>query len=363
MEPHPVPQNIIDVEFKLFGSFTLKQFSKILVGCLIGVGIFFININPIIKFPIIFLIVVLGFGLAIVPNLGIWMIGFIKTIFVSPRYVWSKRPTIPELLAPDTNKKQVVNDRSVAVMTKQNLDIHEMPPQSQSRYDIFEEKPQDTNDLFFKVYEGIYGQNALASRNNPFGNKVVVSSPVKKTESSTSPAQFLSRAVQSIDINIIKPKPKQLQTKEDYIAELERLRNEFESLDKGASDYQQRSQVLIGTMNNIYAEYKIKVGVDTHAALGPDVSQTAAVKSGKVINGIVVSKNNEPVPNAEIYLTNLFYSKTYKTVSLQNGRFSTNIPIPQGDYDIRVAKYGAKFHTYKIKISDQKPPAFKFREK
>lgn len=353
-----MPQNIIDVEFKLFGSFTLRQFSKILIGCLAGVGLFFLNINPLIKFPLIFGVVVVGFGLAIVPNLGVWIKGFIRTVFISPRYVWVKKPTIPELLLPET-KKTVVNDRSVAVASKSDLNIHEIPLKSQlPNYDIFEEKPQDTNDLFFRVYEGIYGQNALASRKNPFGNNVVAATPQKKSN-----GNFLSRAVQSIDIGIIKPKSRTYKTKEDYISELERLRVEFESLDKSAPDYQAKSQDLIVRMNAIYAEYKAKIGAESQSALGPQISQTAAVKTGKVLNGIVVAKDNKPIPNVEIYLTNLFFRKTYKTISLQNGRFSTNVPIPQGDYDVRLAKYGLKFHTYKLKIGDQKPPAYKFREK
>ena len=116
-------------------------------------------------------------------------------------------------------------------------------------------------------------------------------------------------------------------------------------------------------MNQVYSEYKSKVGSTSKTILKEEAPKILATQNGKIINGIVVAKNDSPIPNVEIYFKNLFYNKTYKTISMGDGRFSTNIQIPQGDYDIRLSKYGMKFHNYKINISNQKPPAYKFREK
>lgn len=358
MEPHPVPQNIIDVEFKLFGSFTLKQFSKILIGCLIGVGLFFININPIIKFPLIFGSVIIGIGLAIVPNLRVWMIGFIKALIISPRYVWLKQASIPELLQEKTVEKKASDSAELkATLSKRKLDIDELP--MSVRYDVSEdsEEPGGTNEIFLKAYENMYGKNASAPV------QAVMAKDSSKLENKNFASQFLSRAVQSIDINLIKPKEKVLKTRDDYLNELEMLKVDFNSLDRNAPDYKIKEQEIADRMNKVYSEFKSKVGINTAAVLQPNASQEAAAQSGKIINGIIVSLNDEPIGNAEIFLTNLFYNKKYKTVSGSDGRFSTHIPVPQGEYDIKIVKDSLRFHNYNIKISDQKPPAFKFREK
>jgi hypothetical protein len=39
MRQHPIPHNILDIEFKLFGKFSAKQFGYIAIGAVTG-GIF-----------------------------------------------------------------------------------------------------------------------------------------------------------------------------------------------------------------------------------------------------------------------------------------------------------------------------------
>jgi hypothetical protein len=126
MEPHPVPQNILDIEFKLFGAFTLSQFGKILIGCMGGVAIFFLlNINPLVKIPLILISVGTGVLMAIIPNFGTWLGGFIKALFISPRYVWVKETSTPELL----QRKKISdpkNDLEVSsAMNKKKLNIED----------------------------------------------------------------------------------------------------------------------------------------------------------------------------------------------------------------------------------------------
>lgn len=360
MEPHPVPQNIIDVEFKLFGSFTLKQFSKILIGGLIGVGIFFLNINLLIKIPLILVAILVGFGLAIVPNLGRLLFGFVKAIFVSPRYVWSKQPSIPEILSSN-EVKSTINDKELqAAISKKRIDIDDIPLDMDD-YDEVEEGVSKNVDksMFLKIYQEMYG-NTLNKENSQF--RIANPTDTEEKESSSLSTRFLGKALQSIDINILKPKKQTTKSAQEYLDELEGLRKEFEEIRNSSFRNPKLEEELVTKMNQLYSEYREKHGQVNFQATSNTVT-IEKPKAGNVINGIVVALNDSPISNAEIFLVNNFLKKTYRTISDDNGRFTTHIPIPIGDYDIRLKKEGIRFHTYKIKISENKPPAYKFREK
>lgn len=360
MEPHPVPQNIIDVEFKLFGSFTLKQFSKILIGGLLGIGIFFLNINLLIKIPLILGAILIGFGLAIVPNLGRLLFGFLKAIFVSPRYVWSKQPSIPEILS-STEVKSSINDKDLqAAISKKKLDIDDIPLDMDD-YDEVEEGVSRNVDksIFLKIYQEMYG-NTLNKQNAEF--KIANPANEKDQESSSLSTRFLGKALQSIDINILKPKKQTIKTAQEYLDELEKLRKEYEEIKRNSFRNPKAEEDLVARMNQLYSEYRQKHGQINFQPSSNTVT-IEKPKMGNIINGIVVSIDDAPISNAEIFLVNNFLKKTYRTISDSNGKFSTHIAIPIGEYDIKLKKEGMKFHTYKIKIGETKPPAYKFREK
>ncbi len=71
MRQHPIPQNVLDVEFKLFTKFTLKEFAYLALG--IGTGGIFLylsirgDIPGIIGIPIFLVLSLIGIFLALVP--------------------------------------------------------------------------------------------------------------------------------------------------------------------------------------------------------------------------------------------------------------------------------------------------------
>src|SRR3989339_2254785 len=81
---HAVPQNIMDVEFKLIGDLTMRQFAYIMVCG--GLAYFTsVSIVGVFKWPVVVLLVLLGLGLAFVPieerGLDEWIANFFKAIF------------------------------------------------------------------------------------------------------------------------------------------------------------------------------------------------------------------------------------------------------------------------------------------
>ncbi|MFZ2664254.1 MAG: PrgI family protein [Patescibacteria group bacterium] len=101
---HPVPQNIMDVEFKLIGDLTMRQFAYLLIFGLSAYFSYLIVIG-IFKWPIVITLALLGIGLAFVPveerGLDEWIVNFFKAINSPTQRIWKKEPQIPSAFLYD----------------------------------------------------------------------------------------------------------------------------------------------------------------------------------------------------------------------------------------------------------------------
>ncbi len=95
---HPVPQNIMDVEFKLIGELTMRQFSYLLVFGLASY-ISFSRVPGLFKVPTAIFFGLLALGLAFVPvgerGLDEWIVNFFKSINSPTQRKWLKEPQLP----------------------------------------------------------------------------------------------------------------------------------------------------------------------------------------------------------------------------------------------------------------------------
>ncbi|MBN1162893.1 PrgI family protein [Patescibacteria group bacterium] len=96
---HAVPQNVMDVEFKLIGDMTLRQFAYLLI-CGISAYVCYTTIVGIFKWPLVIIFTVLGIGLAFVPiqdrGMDEWVMNFVNAMFLPTQRVWKKEPMIPQ---------------------------------------------------------------------------------------------------------------------------------------------------------------------------------------------------------------------------------------------------------------------------
>ena len=93
--PHAVPQNILDVEFKLFGSLTVKQFSYIAGAAFVGLIFYFIfNSLPWLMWPLVLVCIGLGIALALVKinqrPFDVWLTNYIIAVLGSQRSIYHK---------------------------------------------------------------------------------------------------------------------------------------------------------------------------------------------------------------------------------------------------------------------------------
>lgn len=100
MKQHAVPQEIMSVEFNLFGVMNLRQFAYVAGAG--GVGYLAYLIMPgILKWPLAGICVLFGLGLAFVPindqPMDKWVTNFLLALKNPSRRVWKKTPYIPVL--------------------------------------------------------------------------------------------------------------------------------------------------------------------------------------------------------------------------------------------------------------------------
>jgi len=92
---HPVPQNIMEVEFKLIGDMTIRQFSYVAVGGFLCYLIFSGGLPALIRWPLLFLVGFLSLGLAFLPveeqGLDEWIRNFFVATYSPTQRVWGGR--------------------------------------------------------------------------------------------------------------------------------------------------------------------------------------------------------------------------------------------------------------------------------
>lgn len=105
---HPIPQNFMDVEFKIVGDFTVRQFTYL---CVTGIPMYLIFNSPVQSFLKTIILVILGifgFLLVFVPiddrSMDVWIVNFFKSVYSNNRRVWRKTPVIPSTLSMEAIK-------------------------------------------------------------------------------------------------------------------------------------------------------------------------------------------------------------------------------------------------------------------
>ena len=100
---HPIPQNFMDVEFKIVGDFTVRQFTYL---CSTGLPMYLIYSSTLQGFLKTILLIVLGFLgflLVFVPiddrGMDVWIVNFFKSVYAQNRRVWRKTPIVPKTLS------------------------------------------------------------------------------------------------------------------------------------------------------------------------------------------------------------------------------------------------------------------------
>ncbi|MCA9382648.1 PrgI family protein, partial [Candidatus Dojkabacteria bacterium] len=166
MELHAVPQNIMQVEFQLFGDLTIREFSYIAGGGLLAFMVYAINPPFLFKWPFIIMFVLGGIALAKGKynerSMDVYLITFMNALTSSQKMVWKKGSKKSDILA-DSKTKSVTYQ-----VTKNPLQADEHTAGGVGVVKAFQQMNLDVdsadsalenrvNTLFDSMYAGTYG--------------------------------------------------------------------------------------------------------------------------------------------------------------------------------------------------------------
>jgi len=326
MERHPVPQNLMDVEFKLFGALTIRQFAYLAGGCLLGVMFYFSSIPSILKIIFVGLSVGTGFFLSLVKINGqpstVWLSNFLISLIVPQERLWRKTASVPEILK---------NDQSLKVKTdKDVVRILSLPAKINNIHDISGEQ-ENKKDKEVEEEEKSQLQKIDEHFNFLFDKLPnIPTTPVNTNK----PGEFTKEKTE------IKPEDLPITPREDTIA----LKTSPED-SKGDVVYKTDSYVA-----------KVK---PIESEVNRPLSKVSQIVNNNYIKGIVENKLKQPIANAKISFLD-FNNQLVKTVtSGSSGVFFTETPLKSGQYYVDTVCEGYKFNRGIIKLSGEKEYLFK----
>lgn len=99
VKQHAVPQNIMQVEFKVIGDLTMRQFFYLVIASILAFAFYKSNLPYIVKMPLSVGMALVGIAVAFLPvgDRGVdqWIANFIAAIYSPTQRVWRKEPAVP----------------------------------------------------------------------------------------------------------------------------------------------------------------------------------------------------------------------------------------------------------------------------
>lgn len=158
----------MDVEFKLFGSLTVRQFMSLAGGIIFAALIYFMRLPIILSFPVMGFSVILGLGMAFMTVNGQpfsrWFKNFVVAMFSSQKYVWKKTPQAPKALNYSTSTSSTKKSDKEINKELGVIPIAEMVTRRNVELDEGEKADLDRIDKYFNSEYSKYTSNE--SNNN-----------------------------------------------------------------------------------------------------------------------------------------------------------------------------------------------------
>lgn len=319
MERHPVPQNIMDVEFKLFGALTIKQFTYAAAGFVIALLFYFTDLPAIIKWIFIGIALLGGLFLAVMKINGqsstIWVSNFITSMFEPQERLWRKTAVVPDILKEDTPTRPQASTEISGLVHKKRLDSLPVMPLAQTEVPESEKQliADENNDL-----------NQIDSHFNFLFNELP------------------QVATTSVNPNII------VQQK----AVTNPIINKPQSLAAGVEAGQKLADTVYQGSN--YAVPFKQMQAEVGRPLQTTYNQNLDLKATNYIKGTIVSPLGEPITGASVYVLDNKGQIIRNSTSQAGGAFAIASGLETGDYLLDIKKEGFKFPRYSVSLKGDK---------
>lgn len=329
MERHPVPQNIMEVQFKLFGSLTVKQFSYLAVAFIIGLIIYFTPLPDYIRYPLIFICAILGLFFSVGQINGqpstVWVGNFIVALFSSQERIWRKTPVTPEIFKDDLlDSRKVKSEQNISIGQNRSpiLSLDDAPLLNFSEQTVTEyDKEVDKN------LSDIDEHMKFLYKDLPEKFKMDINSPLEKK----APEKDMEK------------KPIQINT----------------------SSFPENETNTVNNINKVTPQKELLNDILTQADLEENSAKNIVTENPignyvNIVRGVVISKDNAFISNAQIYVKDKKDNLLRKALSDSNGRFSLTTPLNNDEYFIDIEAKGCKFPRFKVLLNGTESPIYKF---
>ncbi len=338
MENHPIPQDVTGFKFKLIGSMTVKQFLYLLGFGIIATICFVLNINFLIRIPLVIFFSLIGCALAFVPIDGrpmdVMIANFAKTIPSENRYIFKKRGVdISSHIVFKSSPKptQAINPTAPNYKVPQEKQNSDKRAQLISRLRNSSFRP-DTTEV--KSLNNIH--ELFENSSKPIVSIAPIATPV------VAPIQDH------------KDMEEQMQKLDEQIRAENRQKETASNMPPIPEPVVQSSPVAPTTQIKLAgseAPHEIPSELTAPKAVGqnPNPTRSAGFPTlpdiGNVIMGMICDPRKKSLPNilVEVMDPNGIPVRTFKTNAL--GQFAAATPLPNGAYKIHFED-AAKQHEF-----------------
>jgi len=335
MERHPVPQNLMDVEFKLFGRFTIRQFAYLACGCLLGVIFYYSDFPGILK--TIFICISIGGGLLFSSVMingqpsTVWLTNFILSMIVPQERLWRKTAVVPEILKEDKSLK-LKTDKDVVKILSLPVRLGNLSATPLADLEKVE-TPLDIeeNKLLKKIddhFDFLFNKIPEISVNKTTPEKVGAFQKTQETLDPNGSPIIIKKQTIAQNIRPVNEATTVVYNTPTYTATMKHIRpnvNRPISLSNGNNQVEKISQIV----NNNY------------------------------IKGIVQNRQQIPITGAKVSILDDGNKLIKEVMTDRAGVFSTEGSLESGSYYIDVASEGYKFNRGVVNLSGKKQYMFK----
>ncbi|MEI7578732.1 MAG: PrgI family protein [bacterium] len=377
MERHAVPQNIMEVEFKLFGAFSIRQFGYLASGFLIAALIYFTKWPLVFRLVLIVFSVSMGLFLALIRINGqsssTFVTNFIAQIFSSQTRIWKKRSVTPESLKETPQKQVHEEDQLVERITKRNQRIPLEALAAEPSYipkavlpdvvDKYEEQQLRQIDEYYQSETAKVNTNFVSP---PIQRQVELPSlqasksfnPVSTNNLQQGLAQDLSSLQNQHEPIINQPG---YTTVVRSVAEVQQNQNEKLPDQHLHQEEQQRVNNLKAEIAKLQSELASSPPEKNNQTRVAEVSKPTGNVNN--MNGLITNKTGKIISEAVVNIKDEKETLVRRILVDVQGKFFLRNPLPNGIYYIDISAQGFKFNRYKVILQGEQLYSFQFRAK
>jgi len=364
-QQHPVPQNIMEVEFKLIGDMTVRQFGYVAGGAILCYIIYSQNLPSVIRWPFIAFAGLGALGLAFLPmedrGMDQWVKNFFAACYSPTQRAWKTTPNQRPIAKKET--KQIKKSKGEQISTeewkKENRHLRQQLTKLGKEYQQIKKQVAGKKIAADMEKTVSFYQNQLETAQEK--NKALEEDLKQKKEAYEQEKKSLQLEEYQKQIEYLKKSNKKLnqqvteaskkaKTLEQDIAKLDRQNEayaqELTAKERELKKLEDERNKAVGRMLKLSKKSQTRASRQTapkkpskkpsdHAPKSPP--QTPIIKDiPNIINGFVKDKEGKIFSGALVIIKDKDGDPVRALKTNKLGQFSVSTPLPNGSYTVKV---------------------------